>query len=312
MSEARAAYAPILAAFAEVAALARRTIMAVSPDQHKILSSAIELFVNTPRGTFESVLGAEPNLDAVVRVATRRSHDSKATSITERHWDPDKPGEVTETRWDRPVDDDGDDAGVTAPAAAGGDAAPPVGGGPVEPADYAVLDRILEHLQHVLGNGDDDLPSTVSPILVVLKNIAQENAFVRRYLKPRVAPRERDLSLKPEDGASLRAMLTKHLTSYGTPFPCCLCPVFAWPWWQLLLSRLPPARSPHTCLRSHRSDSRLVTPGRSVGVTHLCALIGRVQTPTLSRRWPSSFTCCATATFTGWSAGPGSATPLGF
>jgi len=229
-------YAPILAAYSEVAALARQTIMTVSPDQHKILSSAIELFVNTPRGAFVSVLGAEPNLNAVVRVATQRSNDSKATSVTERHWDPDKPGEVSETRWDRPVDDDSGDTGVSAAAAAaeddagatalaaaaGGDAAPSAAD-PIEPAGYAVLDQILGHLQHVLGNEGDDLPSVISPILVVLKNVAQENAVVRRYLKPRVAPRERDLSRKPEDGHSLRAMLTKQLTSYGNRFP-----VLAW------------------------------------------------------------------------------------
>ena len=298
MAEARATYAPILAAYSEVAALARQTIMTVSPDQHKILSSAIELFVNTPRGAFGSVLGAEPNLDAVVRVATQRSNDSKATSITERHWDPDKPGEVSETRWDRPVDDDSDDNRVsaaaaaaeddtsaTAPAAAaaaaGGDAAPPAAD-PVEPAGYAVLDRILGHLQHMLGNGGDGLPSAISPILVVLKNVAQENAVVRRYLKPRVAPRERDLSCKPEDGHSLRAMLTKQLTSYGNRFS-----VLAWS--HAGVDLVPIFRAATASCGAHPGASAhaRVRPRSTLALspwlfywlaTHLCASIGRAQT----------------------------------
>eukprot|EP00040_Diaphanoeca_grandis_P007575 m.41451 g.41451 ORF g.41451 m.41451 type:complete len:587 (+) comp18817_c1_seq1:145-1905(+) len=206
--------------YSQLGSLARSIILRGTNDGYELLAGTINILFNTPAGCGECLFNkVDPTfVDRCMKV--ERATNQVASSVTERHWDPDHPGEETVIVKNNEVDQT-----QLPEMSTNSDVVPRE----LTAEDGMVLDKLVVYFNHVLVlkqaeehnkhkevDGEDDTVAALTPIMTVFIKMAKYNKYIRRYLKSKIIPRGRNISIYPIAGTSIRALATKLLTHSNT------------------------------------------------------------------------------------------------
>lgn len=214
--------------FWSVAAVVRDTVTRCR-HHPELVESAIELMVNAPPGCGAALVGIRysPNKCSTDTdtFPSGLLPAGPALRIEERHWDPDYPGVETRKIWNRSPQSDesgSTDRQRTEQLIDLDSDAKFSGSENLDTVTNHVLlpeplDVLCDELRRSLLLSDDPSRSSYcSALMLVLVSVMRECKAARRYLKARLAPRDRDKRVRPEEGDSLPALLVQELTCPNT------------------------------------------------------------------------------------------------